>query len=154
MYPVTRKGWSFLGYFGGALDTKSGAPWWTAKGINELTWVDGKRPEREEWEAPFFTQKGFDQFWGIERNKKRSDEPIEPPLFTKTGWANMKKKYGTEVKLAGPLYTKTGMQDWIGWGDKWGLADNNIAELQYIPRVSGKELLSRSSQKKLRRQSR
>lgn len=31
----------------------------------------------------------------------------------------MKEKYGTEVEIAGPLYTKTGIDDWVGWKDKW-----------------------------------
>lgn len=60
--------------------------------------------------------------------KKERPETIEPPLFTKTGWANMKTKYGKEVKLAGPLYTKTGLKDWVGWGDKWSLADSNFTD--------------------------
>jgi hypothetical protein len=38
----------------------------------------------------------------------------------------MKKKYGTEIELAGPLYTKAGLTDFVGWGDKWSLEDSNI----------------------------
>lgn len=111
MVPVTKQGWSgATSYFDGVLDTKSGEPFYTWKGIEELSWEDGKRPEREEWEAPFFTKKGFNTFIGYDPNeKKEKTEPVEPPLFTKTGWANMKKKYGTEVEYAGPLYTKSGL---------------------------------------------
>lgn len=114
----------------GILDTKSGYPWYTWQGLNELSWEDGQRPPREDWEAPIFTKKGIENFVGYdpEEAKKKRDGPIEPPLFTKTGWANMKAKYGTEIELKGPLWSKTGMTDFVGWGEKWSLEDSNFTD--------------------------
>ena len=66
---------------------------------------------------------GFDY-----EEKKERTGPIDPPLFTKTGWANMKEKYGTEIELAGPIYTKSGLTDFVGWGTKWNLKDTNVTD--------------------------
>lgn len=55
--PLVKQGYQpFFDYFDGILETKSGAPWYSRKGMDELMWVDGKRPEREDWEAPITTK--------------------------------------------------------------------------------------------------
>lgn len=47
-------------------------------------------------------------------------------MFTKTGWANMKKKYGTEVKPGPPVYTKTGLKEFVNWGEN--IKFNSVSE--------------------------
>lgn len=105
-------------YFAGTFETKSGAPWYTKQGLNELLWEEGY-PKKEEGMAPIYTKTGQEQFWGKQDEKEDPKErgPIKPPLFTKTGWAEMKQKYGTEVEFKAPLYTKTGIKEFVKWGE-------------------------------------
>lgn len=110
--------WKFI-FYTDVLETKSGKPWFSKEGREELLWEEGypqkykDMPKQPSW----FSREGQLLFWGADQPKEKKEK--EPFLFTPKGWKNMQEKYGVKPDYGAPLYTPKGLSSFIGYGDRW-----------------------------------